>query len=101
MSTKGKKDAARPRTAKKDSKPRERAVSEKEAQSIFEKLKADKSTVMAEARRLGCYHATLRKSIRAAVGEAAYAKVMNGKRGKKGATKSTPKRKPATKKAEA
>lgn len=86
--TSGKKSAP-----KGDSKARERAVSEKEAFSVIEKLKSGKSSVMAEARRLGCYHATLRKALRAAVGEAAYTKLMNGKKGATPAAK-----KPAAKK---
>lgn len=57
-------------------KPRELTVSEQEALSIIAKLKAGKSSgVMAEARRLGCYHATLRKAMRAAVGSKEYAEL--------------------------
>ncbi len=94
---------------KKDSKTRERAVSEKEALSVIEKLKAGKSSVMAEARRLGCYHATLRKALRAAIGEKAYDKLMATKKeqGRKAAPKkaagkkTAPARKRSAKKADA
>jgi hypothetical protein len=52
----------------------ERKVSKSVALAVFAKIKAGKSSIMAEARRLGCYHATLRKEIRAAVGSKEYAK---------------------------
>jgi hypothetical protein len=53
-----------------------RVVSNREALSIIAKLRAGKSSIMAEARRLGVYHATLRKEIRAALGsEKEYAKL--------------------------
>jgi hypothetical protein len=35
-------------------------------------VKARESTVITEARRIGCYHATLRKALRAMVGEEEY-----------------------------
>ena len=53
----------------------ERAVSKKEALSIIAKLRAGKSSVMTEARRIGCYHATVRKALRAALGSKEYAKL--------------------------
>jgi hypothetical protein len=53
----------------------ERTVSKKEALSIIAKLRAGKSSVMAEARRLGCYHATIRKELRATLGSKEYAKL--------------------------
>lgn len=93
-----KRGGAKKTASKKDTaKPRERAVSEKEALSVIEKIKADKSTVMAEARRLGCYHATLRKALRAAIGESAYAKLMSGKKAAKKAPVKKAAKKPAKK----
>jgi hypothetical protein len=50
-------------------------ISDKVARAVIEKVKAGKSSVMVEARRLGVYHATLRKAMRAAVGAKAHAKV--------------------------
>lgn len=53
-------------------------VSDKEVLSVIEKLKSGKSSVMAEARRLGCYHATLRKALRAQLGSKRFDALMDG-----------------------
>jgi hypothetical protein len=59
----------------------EHAVSKKEALSIIEKIRAGKASVKGEARRLGVYHATLRKEMRAAIGSEQYDKlVLRGRR---------------------
>lgn len=47
-------------------------VSAREALSIYNKIKAGQATVAGEARRLGCFHATLRKALRKAVGSKEY-----------------------------
>lgn len=60
------------------------AVSEKEALRVVANIKAGKGTVMGEARRLGVYHATLRKALRAAIGEKAFGTLMGGRAGKPG-----------------
>lgn len=55
---------------------KQRAVSKKEALSIIGKLKSGKSSVQAEARRLGVYHATVRKELRRLLGSKEYARLM-------------------------
>jgi hypothetical protein len=61
----------------------ERKVSKTVALAVIAKLKAGKSSVMAEARRLGVYHATLRKEMRAAVGSKLFERLMRAKTGRR------------------
>jgi formylmethanofuran dehydrogenase subunit E len=74
------------------SKPRERKVSKSVALAVIQKLKAGKATVHGEARRLGVYHATLRKELRAAIGSKQYDKLFSRER-KAPTKKEPPKRK--------
>jgi hypothetical protein len=64
----------------------ERAVTKKEALAVIQKLRSGKSSVAVEARRLGCYHATLRKALRAAIGSKQYDSFMDTRPGNHGDT---------------
>jgi hypothetical protein len=68
--------------------PYMRKVSKTVALAVLAKIKAGKSSVQGEARRLGVYHATLRKEMRAAIGSKAYDKMVL--RGRKPSIKSKP-----------
>jgi len=50
-------------------------ITTREALLIAENIRAGRATVLGEARRLGVYHATLRKSLRLAVGRKQYDKL--------------------------
>ena len=60
--------------------PNPRGVREAKAREVARRLKAGTATIMGEARRLGCHHATLRKALRALLGERAFGAVMSGSR---------------------
>jgi hypothetical protein len=55
---------------------RERVVTKSVALAVAAKVRAAKGTIMGEARRLGVYHATLRKAVRDAIGSAEYDKLV-------------------------
>lgn len=53
-----------------------RAVSEKQALRAFERITTGRASVIGEARRFHCYHASLRKAMRKAVGAKKYDSAM-------------------------
>jgi hypothetical protein len=59
----------------------ERKVSKSVALAVIVKLKSGKTSVHREALRLGVYHATLRKEMRAAVGSKQYDKLLLRRKG--------------------
>jgi hypothetical protein len=67
-----------------------RVVSKKEALVVLAKLRAGTSSVTVEAQRLGVYHATLRKEIRAAIGAKQYDKLALNRKRKGRPTATTP-----------
>lgn len=70
-------------------------VSDKDAREIIARLKAGKSSLKDEAQRIGCYHATVRRSLRAVLGSKNYAKLLGRTTGKKSTPKPKAARSPA------
>jgi hypothetical protein len=52
------------------------SITKKEAQRILRGLEAGTFSLLGEARRLGCYHATIRKAIRTHIGSDEFDRVM-------------------------
>lgn len=56
------------------------AIDEQEARVVARKIEKGTGTIMGEARRLGVFHATLRKALRQELGATAFAALMKGHR---------------------
>lgn len=56
-----------------------RSISDDQVREVIASIKANKGTVLGEARRLGVYHATIRNRMRSVLGEEAYASLMRPK----------------------
>lgn len=66
------------------------SLSKKEVHAIVARLRSGRGSILSEAHRVGCYHATVRKAVRAAIGLREYGRLVAPRRGPAKPTRKAP-----------